>query len=156
MSNRFVSVCLSALALFAFAGVASAQTWSAEQKEVWAFEELQWKMAAAKDLGWIDTMVHPNITYWETGQPRPQQGISSLKRWNRYSNTTATALEQEILPISITITGNVAVVAYHYMVAREDYKKERETVTGQYLDILIKESGGWRFIAWSGGDIPKK
>ena len=40
--------------------------------------------------------------------------------------------------------------------ARENYDKKRESVTGQYTDVLIKDNGRWQFIAWTGGDIPKK
>jgi len=155
MSMRLVSLCLFSLALSAFAGAVSAQTWSPEQQEIWRFEEQQWKMAAAKDLSWIDTMVHPNLSYWETDQPSPQNK-ASLARWNRYANTNNTVLEQELFPGSITITGNVAVVHYRYMIARENLKKDRETVTGRYTDILVKENGRWQFLSWSGGDDPKK
>ena len=38
------------------------------------------------------------------------------------------------------MTGNVAVVQYNYLVARENYKKEREMVTGNYTDVLVKET----------------
>jgi len=34
--------------------------------------------------------------------------------------------------------------------------KERETVTGHYTDVLVKEGGRWLFLAWAGGDDPKK
>jgi len=155
MSSRHLRMGFSALALTAFAAVASAQTWSPEQQEVWRIEEQQWKMSAEKDLTWIDKMVHPNISYWDVDQGMPQNK-ASLSRWNRYSSTNNTVLEHEIFPISATITGNLAVVQYRYTIARENYKKERETVTGRYTDILVKEGGRWLFIAWSGGDDPKK
>jgi len=135
--------------------LASAQTWNAEQQEVWKLEEQQWQMAKDKDASWIDKMVHPNISYWDVDQPGPQNK-ASLQRWNRYNNANATVLEQELFPISLTITGNIAVVQYRYSVARENYKKERETSTGRYTDVLVKEGGRWLFIAWSGGDDPKK
>ena len=112
-------------------------------------------MDAAKDMTWIDTLAHPNLRYWETGAPMPRDR-ASLKQWSRYTSEGSTTLEQEIFPISATITGNVAVVQYNYMIARENYKKERETVTGHYTDVLIKEGGRWLFIAWAGGDDPKK
>jgi hypothetical protein len=73
--------------------------------------------AAAEDLGWIETMVHPGLSYLETGQPMPQN-LASLKRWNRYAAANGATLEQELMPISIVITGNVAVVSYYYKVAR--------------------------------------
>lgn len=146
---------LPATLLLAFAGGVAAQDWSPEQKEVWQFEETQWKMAAAKDLSWIDTMVHPNLSYWETDQPLPQNK-DSLQRWNRYSSANNTVLEQELYPISIVITGNIAVVNYRFIQARENARKEREMVTGRYADILLKDGGKWKFISWSGGEDPRK
>jgi len=143
------------VALAALAGVASAQTWSSEQQEVWRVEEQQWKMSIEKDLSWVDKMVHPNLTYWDTGRPAPQNK-ASLARWSRYDSANSTVLEQELFPISIVITGNIAVAQYHYVTARENLKKERETVTGRYTDVLIKESGRWLFLAFAGGDDPKK
>jgi ketosteroid isomerase-like protein len=56
----------------------------------------------------------------------------------------------------VTITGNVAVAQYRYQVASENYKKERETVTGRYTDVFIREGNRWLFITWAGGDDPKK
>lgn len=134
---------------------AAAQTWTAEQQELWKLEEQQWQMSKDKDLSWIEKMVHPNIVYWGSDQVAPQNKASLLK-WNRYSNTNETVLEQELFPISATITGNVAVVHYRYQIARENLKKEREMVTGRYTDVLVKEGGRWLFISWAGGDDPKK
>lgn len=149
---------LTALAL-AFAavlgGAAAAQTWTPEQQELWKFEQQQWDMSMKKDDTWIVKMVHPNVSLWETGQPAPRN-MASLAKWNRYNNTNSTVLEQELFPISIAITGNIAVVNYTYQTARENYKKDRETTTGRYMDVLVKDGGKWMFIAWAGGDDPKK
>ena len=117
---------LAVFCLLLLPTLAAAQTWNAEQQEVWKLEEQQWQMSKDKDISWIDKMVHPNISYWDVDQPGPQNK-ASLQRWNRYSNANATVLEQELFPISMTITGNIAVVQYRYSVARENYKKERET-----------------------------
>ena len=155
MSRLIKTASLVSLVLLTLAGTAAAQTWSQEQKEIWTFEEQQWQMEKDKDASWIDTMVHANLSYWSTGSPMPQNK-ASLTRWNRYSSANSTVLEQELSPISATITGNVAVVQYSYRIARENYKKERETVTGHYMDVLLKEGGSWRFIAWAGGDDPKQ
>ena len=153
--QKLLAIVAISLGITLFTGPAFAQTWSAEQQELWKLEEQQWKMAAAKDTSWMDTMVHSNLRYWETGDPMPRDK-ASLKKWSRLGNENNTVLEQEIFPISVTITGNIAVVQYNYMIARENYKKERETVTGQYTDVLVKENGRWLFLAWAGGDYPKK
>ena len=155
MTKRLACAVVALAGVLAVAGPASAQTWSPEQQELWSFEQHQWQMEKDKDSSWIETMVHPNLRYWGIGQPMPQDK-ASLARWNRYTGSTGSVLEQEIFPISATITGNVAVMQYHYQIARENYKKERETVTGHYTDVLLKENGKWLFIAWEGGDDPKK
>jgi len=155
MFHRRLLVISFFLAMVVFAGASSAQTWTPEQQEIWRFEEQQWKMAADKDLSWIDKMVHPNVSYWDADRQAPQNK-ASLSRWSRYNSASSTVLEQELSPISITITGNIAVAQYRYVMARENYKKERETVTGRYTDVLIKEGGRWLFLAWAGGDDPKK
>lgn len=155
MAYRLACAVLALFALLAVAGPASAQTWSPEQQEIWKFEQQQWQMSKDNDSSWIEKMVHPNVRYWEIGQPMPQDK-ASLTRWNRYTSASSSVLEHELFPIAATITGDVAVVQYHYQIARENYKKERETVTGHYTDVLLKENGQWRFLAWEGGDDPKK
>jgi hypothetical protein len=154
MFKRIISVAAVSLAFCGFVGTAAAQTWSPEQQELWQLEQQQWKMSAAKDLSWIDSMVHPNLRYWGTNSPMPRDK-ASLKHWSRFDSDSSTVLHQELFPISATITGNVAVLQYHYMMVSENHKKERETVTGQYTDVLIKENGRWMFIAWAGGDVKK-
>jgi ketosteroid isomerase-like protein len=146
---------LASFALVVLASAATAQTWSPEQQEIWRFEEQQWNMAKEKDLSWVETMVHPNLSYWDTDQPGPQNK-ASLARWSRYGSTSTTVLEQELFPISITVTGNIAVVHYNYAVASENYKQERQTVSGRYTDILVKEDGRWLFLSWAGGDYPQE
>jgi hypothetical protein len=154
MFKKFLSVAVVSISLCGFAGTAGAQTWNPEQQELWQLEQQQWKMSAAKDLSWIDSMVHPNLRYWGNNSPMPRDK-ASLKHWSRFDSDSSTVLQQELFPISATITGNVAVLQYHYMMVSENYKKERETVTGQYTDVLIKENGRWMFIAWAGGDVKK-
>ena len=60
-------------------------------------------MSKDEDLSWIDSMVHPNLSYWAVDRPVPQNK-ASLLRWNRYDSSSGTILEQEIFPISATIT----------------------------------------------------
>ena len=150
-----IAMAAVAVALCALAGAAIADTASTDQQDIWKVEQQQWKQAAAKDDSWLDTLVHPNLRYWETGSPMPRDR-ASLKHWARYNNESGTVLEQELFPISTTVTGNVAVVQYNYLMARENLKKEREVVTGHYTDVLMKDGGKWLFIAWAGGDDPKK
>jgi len=155
MLNRCAPRVVAFLGLCMLASAVSAQTWTAEQQEIWKFEQQQWAMAAAKDLSWIDTMVHPNMRFWENDSPMPRDK-ASLEHWSKYDTDNFTVLQHELFPIAAAITGNVAVVQYRYRVAGEDYKKDRKTMTGHYTDVLIKENGRWMFIGWEGGDDPEK
>jgi len=141
----------TAFVLAGFTGSAFAD----DQQDVWKVEQQQWKLESAKDSSWIESMTDPNLRFWETGSPMPRDR-ASLLHWTRYQYETGTTLEYELFPISATVTGNIAVAQYNYMIARQNDKKERETVTGHYTDILVKEGGKWMFIAWAGGDDPKK
>lgn len=143
------------LALLALPSLARAQTWTPDQQELWKLEQVQWQMSADKDLSWIEKMVHPNLRFWDVGEVAPQDR-ASLARWSRYQVSASTVLEHELFPIAATITGNVAVLQYRYKVASEDLKKERHVTTGHYTDVLVKEGGRWLFLAWGGGDDPKK
>jgi hypothetical protein len=139
------------LALTVHLGTAVAQTWTPEQQEIWRLEDQQWKMSAAKDPSWIDTMVHANLSYWDAGEAMPQNK-ASLTRWSRYDYANNTVLEQELFPISLVITDNAAVAHYRYRRAVENSRKERRIVTGRYTDVFIKDGSRWLFLTWSGGD----
>ncbi len=84
-----------------------------------------------------------------TPRPRAPQGSNENNRRGSHEDSTGI---RDVCTFAATITGNVAVVQYHYMVASENLKKDRKTITGHYTDVLIKENGKWMFIAWAGGD----
>ena len=142
------------LLLYSFSGPASAQTWSADQQEIWKIEQAMWAMDSAHDLKWIDTYVHLDSTSWGIDKPVPRNR-ASIARWDKYDYDNYKVLEYELFPLSITVVGDVAVVHYRYQTATENYKKERETVTGRYSDVLVKSAGRWLLLSAIGGDDRK-
>jgi ketosteroid isomerase-like protein len=151
--RQFISVTLIFLGLGATVTTALGQTWSDKQLEVWSVIETQWKAAMEKDDNWTDKYLHDNFLGWGNQNPTPR-GKASVKKWNRYGTENSTTLLQELFPVGIVVNGNTAVAHYFYSQASEDRKGERKTVNGQYTDILVKENGAWRFLAWRGGDNP--
>jgi ketosteroid isomerase-like protein len=139
------------LLLVLASGPASAQTWTPDQQEIWKLEDAMWLRDTAHDLTWIDTYLHPDATSWGIDTPVPRNR-ASVTRWDKYEYASSTVLEHELFPLSITITGDVAVVHYRYQMAIENYKKEREIVTGRYSDVLIKSAGRWLLLTVIGGD----
>ena len=137
------------------AGIAPSfgQTWSDKQLDVWNVIEDQWKTTMEKDTTGLDKYLHEKFLGWDNQNPMPQDK-SSAKKWHRYVTQNSTRLIQELYPVGIIVHGNTAVAHYFYSQASQNRKGERKTVHGQYTDILVKENGKWRFLAWRGGDNP--
>lgn len=151
--QQSISVTLIFLGLSATVMTALGQSWSDKQLEVWNVIETQWKASMEKDANWTDKYLHDNFLGWANQNPTPRSK-ASVKKWNRYETENSTTLLQELFPAGIVVQGNTAVAHYFYSQSSEDKKGERETVHGRYTDILVKENGAWRFLAWRGGDNP--
>jgi hypothetical protein len=148
---------LSIIVILSATGAAIApvfgQTWSDEQIEVWNVIEAQWKASMEKDATWTAKYLHEKFLAWSDESPMPRDK-SSYHKWGRYGMENSTTLLQELYPVGIVVHGNTAVAHYFYSEASENRKDERKTVHGRYTDILVKENGTWRFLAWHGGDNP--
>ncbi len=154
MRYRIATDLLAVAGLLVFAPTGTvAQTWSAEQLDVWEVIEAQWQSVMAKDETWPNRTLHDQFRGWTNENPAPRDK-SSTERWARYGNENATTLMQELFPLSIIVHENTAVAHYLYSTATENRKGERETTHGRYTDILLRDGDSWRFIAWHGGDDP--
>ena len=152
MIKRIVFLCLVVgVALFS-SSAAYSQTWSSEQTEVWDVIKAQWKASSAKE-SWVDQFLADDFQGWNRDTPAPRDKMSQAK-WDRYSNENSTSLVNELSPLRIVVHGSTAVAHYYYSTAAEDREGKRETTHGRYTDILVKDGGSWRFIAWQGGDDP--
>ena len=70
------------LALVLLGTAASAQTWNADQQELWKLEELQWKMSADKDL---TSVIHClEIIEWLEWRERRKRGRLAGSRQSVY------------------------------------------------------------------------
>lgn len=129
---------------------ASAQSWSAQQQEVWQVVQAQWAASMAKDAGWMERFLHTDFRGWTASEPVPRDK-ESASRWARYEMDGGTTLVQDLAPVAIVVHGNAAVVHYYFSQAQADREGKHRTVHGRYTDTLVKENGGWQFLAWSGG-----
>jgi len=148
-----VAVLMVTIALVLPMGLA-AQEWDSDQTEVWNTIVAQWEAAKAEDLTWTERDLHPSFLGWTDEYPMPR-GKASTKDWQRYSAENSQTLVQELYPVGIVVVESTAVAHYYYSTAAEDREGTRETTHGRYTDVLIKQDGKWKFIAWRGGDDPK-
>jgi ketosteroid isomerase-like protein len=139
-----------AVALLAAPASGRAQTWSAQQQEVWSVVQAQWQASMAKDAGWVERFLHADFRGWTAGEPAPRNR-ESTGRWTRYSMEGGSTVVQELVPMAIVVHGNTAVVHYHYSQAQIDREGKHRTVHGRYTDTLVKDNNQWRFLAWNGG-----
>ena len=150
-SHRLTATLVGVACVMFFTVSVEAQTWSPEQREVWAVVEEAWQAEAAKDLTWVDRFVHPSARVWSNRYPMPRDH-SSQRKWSRYRAENLTTLAHELNPVAIVVQGNTAVAHYYYSEAMEDRKGDRKTEHGRYTDVLVREDGQWKFLAWSGGE----
>jgi type II secretory pathway pseudopilin PulG len=155
MSSRATAAVVCSIVLLAApAGLVSAQSWSDEQLAVWSVIQAQWKAAADKDEGWPNRFLHDSFLGWSAENPAPRDKASTA-RWTKYGDENSTTLMTELAPLGIVVEGNTAVAHYVYSTATEDREGERETTHGRYTDILVRDGGSWRFLAWQGGETPE-
>ncbi len=131
------------------------QEWTAEQMEVWQVVEESWVADNSEDPGWIDRMVHPKLQGWDTSLPMPRD-FETFKQWSRYNDANGDVLEFSAHPVAIVVHGNTAVAFYYGSIATEDLKGDRETTHFREVDVLVRDNGVWKFLAWMGADEPSQ
>lgn len=152
--RRMIALASVTSVLAAVSSPVVAQSWSNEQLEVWGVIQAQWQAAMEKNATWPDRFLHEKFLGWTNENPAPRSK-SSTRNWTRYGDENSTTLMQELYPLGIVVHGNTAVAHYFFSTATEDRKAERRTTHGRYTDILVRDGGTWRFIAWHGGDDPQ-
>jgi ketosteroid isomerase-like protein len=124
---------------------------SSDESAVWTVVEQQWERNQRSDKRWVDEMLTEDFMGWSGEAPAPQNK-SSVRMWNDFNREQAKLLEHELYPLSIVVHGDVAIAHYLYTQATENKKDDVEMSNGRYTDILIRENGDWRFLAWHGGN----
>ena len=148
------SVVLCALLLVLLAGSATAQEWSAEQKEVIAHIKGCWdgwyKGLQEKNFDlWLNACPCEKNTYWwiaEEGTPRQMMNAESrifaeglywqMKRENWL----------DLRPLSVKIDGDVALIHFYAIWITENYKGEISQFEQKRFEVFRKKNGRWTFL----------
>ena len=147
VSTRFALVLLGTV-LFC---VADAQDTHDDEADVLLTIEREWEAGLKGDQDKVDEMLTSNFMGWGKDSPAPRSKTSTSK-WNRFAQQMGRVVRYEIYPLSITISGDVAVAHYLYSTAYEPKKGDIEMSNGRYTDVLVRTEDGWKFLAWHGGD----
>lgn len=123
---------------------------TSDEAAVWAIVEQQWERQQRGDKRWTDELLVEKFVGWPNDSPAPRNKAST-RMWDQFSNDQGKTLEHELYPLSIVVHGDTAVAHYLFSQATESKTDGVSVVQGRYTDILVRESGEWRFIAWHGG-----
>jgi hypothetical protein len=105
----------------------------------------------SKDFSANENLLHSSFLGWTRDTPMPRDKAST-QRWSKYEFADSNVIELELSPVGIVVAGSTAVAHYYYSQATENSEGKRETVHGRYTDILVRDGGEWRFVAWQGGE----
>ena len=153
-ARRLWVICVAALCIAGLnATVASAQSWDKSQQEVWKAVVDSYKDIEKEDLGWTDKWVMPNASVWGS-YPMPRTR-GTVKRWDSFNFGRSQTLVSEYSPASIVVHENMAVAHYYYSTGEKGEEGKTKVTHGKCTDILVRDKGSWRFIAWNCADQPE-
>ena len=148
---------IASLALLFFvliATPATAQEWSAVQKEVWKNVEAYWGMDAAGNLDGFMSYFHDNYMGWDINEPVPMDK-ASVRKFVEYEYKTTKTIVYNIKPVAINVFGNVAIVDYYYTRILKDAEGKDKSRSGRWADIVMKQGDKWVLIGDHGGRTSK-
>lgn len=148
MKRIAIAVCAVAvlLPLAAHAG-----DWSAEQKEIWAWEQSCWQ---TNDVDTLMACFHEDFVGWGNTELGVPTNYNDRKAMFGQEFAAQETLSVYAKPLSIKIRGNVAAVLYVVTITRKDKGTGKETTSVErWTDIAMKENGKWSWIADHGSPV---
>jgi len=134
----------------------AAQEWSAEQQEVWTVVLASWEADKSKDLGWVDTYMHPNALGWGSGGYPMPMSRDALRERYRFVYENSTTLVQGLDPVGIVVEGSTAFVLYYYRQHVEDREGKRDDSYGQCAETWTRQSDTWLLLGWLCRHLPQQ
>ncbi len=132
-----------------------AQSWSAEQKAVWAGVEEYWAAGASNDPGSFTKYFDDSYNGWSYESEAPgtkEDAVKSLSYWLKKGKVQYYIIK----PAKIWVNGDFAFVHYYYTQVTEDKEGKPNTERGRWTDILMKKNGKWLLVGDHGGNIEDK
>jgi ketosteroid isomerase-like protein len=146
----FISLLFSGVIIFLGFQV-SAETWTAEQKEVWESVEAGWELIVKGDIESLAEIAAEGFLEWWPNDPSPfgkEYMKGKYKRWFDGNKPVS----YELKPVAINIIGDVANVFYFY---KWNGDKMPATISGRQYSTWIKQDNKWKFMGSMGCSCDK-
>ena len=131
-----------------------AQSWSSEQKAVWAGVEEYWAAAASSNPMSFLNYFDESYTGWSYDHEAPGTKSDAVKSLTYWLNKGKVQYYL-ITPAKIWVNGDFAYVHYYYTQVTEGSEGKPNTERGRWTDILMKKGGKWMLVGDHGGEIKK-
>ena len=120
----------------------------AEEKDnVWSTVVSTWEDdLAGKE--WISKHCVDEVLAWSLDNPMPMNK-TSLLRDRKHSSKNSQMVYYDVQLAGIVIKGNTAIVHYYFKNEIKDNEGKVKKDNGRLTDILTKEKGKWKYLAWS-------
>ncbi len=155
MKTLTKSIFLFCLILVAFAANSYAQQWTSEQKDVWAGVEKYWQASASGNAAEFMKYFDDSYMGWDY-QSKVPMNKDNTGKWVDYGLKNYKTVVYSLSPLTIWVKGDFAYVHYYYAeVDKNNETSKKETNSGNWTDILMKEGGVWKLIGDHGGRTSK-
>ena len=131
------------------------QSWTSEQKEVWAGVEKYWEVSSKGDAQGFLTYFDESYIGWSYQTVVPQNK-SNTSKWitNEFKNNTTVLYT--LTPVTIWVKGDFAFANYFYsQIEKNNQTGKEEPTAGKWTDILMKKDGKWFLVGDHGGKTSK-
>ena len=130
----------------------NAQSWSSEQKAVWAGVEEYWATGTSSNPMSFLNYFDDSYTGWSYDQETPGTKSDAVKSLSYWLNKGKVQF-YVITPAKIWVNGDFAYVHYYYTQVTEGADGKPNTEKGRWTDILMKKSSKWMLVGDHGGKI---
>lgn len=145
---------LSGIIIMGIFNTAFSQSWSAEQKEVWAGVNKYWEVSSSGNADGFLEYFDDSYTGWSYNSKVPQSK-SNTGKWIKHDMSKNSNVLYTLTPITIWVKDDFAYVNYFYGQLEKDKDGKEKATQGHWTDILMKKGGKWVLVGDRGGRTSK-
>jgi len=131
-----------------------AQSWSDEQKDVWAGVEKYWEISSKGDAQGFLNYFDDSYIGWSYASKVPQSK-SNTSKWIKHDMSKNSTVLYTLTPVNIWVDGDFAFANYFYNQIEKDKDGKEKPTAGHWTDILKKKNGKWLLVGDRGGRTSK-
>lgn len=152
--KKFASIsAVLMIGMIAFTPVAQAAGHMSEaESEVWAVVAASWEDETKETGAWPSEYLHDDAHAWGVEWPMPRDA-ESITNWSRFGAESGENLVYELFPMTVTVSGDTAVVYYASVQVRENHEDKRERESTGLVETLVRTDAGWKFIGLTSFEI---